>query len=295
MNDKIWQILQRSLENYSHSIVDDFVEVNVNFRSKSGMKTQIVRREVKNCCAWCKSLAGVYDYDNAPREIYMRHDNCSCLVTFVSDKKYIDVWSKKEYKSQKEARIARLNDINHKQNLNDEIGLLKRKARNQGYYAVDVTDAWIELNKIPKQGVVINDSIKIDGVTYFVDGKNVVQDHDQRERKIADMIFSELGGKIELMPRVNSPENVKCADYVINGLKWDLKSPTGSGKNTIKSNITSAKGQAYNVILNITDCPISLEDIEKYAIDAFRYHHNDFVQTVMIVNEKEILKVIERA
>lgn len=111
-NELIQRILGEPVRNIMHAIYDDYVEANVRFRSKSGMETFIIRREVAKCCDWCHSLSGVYRSGEEPDNIYKRHDNCRCMVTFRSEKGiYTDVWSKKDYQTQKDARIARMQNI----------------------------------------------------------------------------------------------------------------------------------------------------------------------------------------
>lgn len=47
-------------------------------------------------CAWCSKLAGVYTYPNVDRDVYRRHDNCTCTVDYQpGNGKRQDVWTKK--------------------------------------------------------------------------------------------------------------------------------------------------------------------------------------------------------
>jgi hypothetical protein len=47
-------------------------------------------------------LAGVYDYSKRPENIFRRHEFCRCTVTYQSEKKSQNVWSKREWKSSPE-------------------------------------------------------------------------------------------------------------------------------------------------------------------------------------------------
>ena len=67
--------------------------------------TVIIRQVLGNCCEWCQNLAGTYDADDAPRDIYRRHDNCKCMVVFKSDKKYTNIHTKSEFSEYRDARI----------------------------------------------------------------------------------------------------------------------------------------------------------------------------------------------
>lgn len=116
--DFFTNLLGAPIENLSQSFYDGYVEQNVKFRSKAGLKETIIRIQVAKCCDWCADLSGIYDASRAPENIYRRHENCKCMVTHKSEKgNFTDAWSKKEYKTQKKAREEKeiqLIDINRK-------------------------------------------------------------------------------------------------------------------------------------------------------------------------------------
>lgn len=47
------------------------------------------------------------------------------------------------------------------------------------------------------------------------------------------------------------PMNRKTADLDINGEKWEIKSPRGSGKKTIENNLRTARKQSRYIILDL--------------------------------------------
>lgn len=101
-DDMISSILGRALTNAAQSLYDDYVKANASFRSGAGLKAKLIRTMHGHGCPWCRKLAGTYNYDDAPADIYRRHDNCSCTVTYVSEKGYQDVHSKKYVTDSKE-------------------------------------------------------------------------------------------------------------------------------------------------------------------------------------------------
>ena len=112
-SDELNKLLGEPLCNMCQAFIDDFVAANVDMRYSMGIRSVIIRQMMANCCDWCKGLAGVYDAKDVPKDIYRRHDNCKCLVTFRSEKdKYKDVWSKKEFAGYKDARIAKAVEYN---------------------------------------------------------------------------------------------------------------------------------------------------------------------------------------
>lgn len=107
----ISNILGEPVSNLCHAFYDQYVEANVKFRSRAGMKTVIIRRQLGKCCKWCADLAGIYEYGNHPDDVFRRHDNCKCMVTYKDEDGYTDVWSKKTFQSYKNARRTREREI----------------------------------------------------------------------------------------------------------------------------------------------------------------------------------------
>lgn len=102
------QVLGRTAENITGSFQTDYIKKNAEFRSKAGLNCYIERKGGHNCCDWCRGLAGRYRYpDEVPKDVYRRHDNCTCDVSYVSEKRRQNVHSKQWANEQAKAqRIA---------------------------------------------------------------------------------------------------------------------------------------------------------------------------------------------
>ena len=94
--------LREPIVNNSEAFADDFIKANAEFRSGAGLKTIITRSVEFGCCEWCSALAGSYDYDKAPDEIYRRHEFCRCVVSYHSEKISQNVWTKKQWETSPE-------------------------------------------------------------------------------------------------------------------------------------------------------------------------------------------------
>lgn len=81
-DDVSFYLAEPVLANFTRSIVDDAVLVNVEFQGRAGLQPKIIRRAERKCCAWCANLAGEYDYPDVPRDVYRRHKNCRCVVEY---------------------------------------------------------------------------------------------------------------------------------------------------------------------------------------------------------------------
>lgn len=96
--------LTSPVENVVQSFYSDYVRENADLRSKAGLNAYIIRRTSGRCCPWCADLAGRYRYEDAPSDIYARHDNCTCTVDFVTNNYRQDVWNKRKYSLSPEER-----------------------------------------------------------------------------------------------------------------------------------------------------------------------------------------------
>lgn len=94
--------LDEPIINNSEAFFDDYVNANATFRNDVGLKATITREVAFNCCDWCAELAGTYDYDKAPPDIYKRHKYCRCIVTYKNERKAQNVWTKRQWESSPE-------------------------------------------------------------------------------------------------------------------------------------------------------------------------------------------------
>lgn len=84
-------------ETATKAMHDERMEAEANFRSGAGLKCYITRVSVGGCCKWCTKVAGRYEYGSEPEDIFRRHDNCDCTVTYENGRERQDVWSKKTW------------------------------------------------------------------------------------------------------------------------------------------------------------------------------------------------------
>ena len=108
---KFERLLLSSVSNLAMSFADSYIEKNVERRASAGLKATVIRRQLGECCEWCRNLAGIYTADKLPADIYKRHANCRCMVTYKTEKVYTDAWSKKQFATEKEARLEREKEI----------------------------------------------------------------------------------------------------------------------------------------------------------------------------------------
>lgn len=194
LNRNIDAILDRAVENFARSIPADTIKSNVEFEMHAGMRPRIIRSSNGKCCAWCSSVAGEYYADEAPDDIYKRHDNCNCTVTYISEKGRQDAhtkaWIRQEEVEARRARIA--GDMKRIQELrNDETArkvsrkIIDRENRAKRDIIQAIGKPKAKVHLIPKKinvdefsfnGYHIN-SVRGHGVT-FSEAKKLIQESD---------------------------------------------------------------------------------------------------------------------
>lgn len=268
MDKKIQEILKRSVTNISQNYVDEYVEENAKFRSNSGLKEKIIRSTNGKCCEWCTKMAGVYNYP-APRDVYRRHDNCDCTVTYVSEKGSQDVHTKQQLKVEEVAeRIEKLAKLSEEE---------KEKAR--------ITE-WIREHTYEKKKIKYDDEF---------DKKK-----HQKEIQCAEWMSEMFGGDIKcLTERRTKP----TPDYIWEGRAWEEKSVSSktSADDQVRKGyeqITALEGvDAGGIVITLTDprqeLNMVLEKAEKRLSDEIRRHGISGISLVA-KRENQIIKIIEK-
>lgn len=81
--------------NYLEAVVDTGIKNNVGTLAQAGIRSRIVREIEGGACPWCVALAGNYDYGEEPDDVYRRHRDCHCKVTYEIPEGFRqDTWSK---------------------------------------------------------------------------------------------------------------------------------------------------------------------------------------------------------
>ena len=113
--DDVRWVLKELVKTYTQSLADDYIKANVDGHYNAGLSPKITRICVGKCCEWCEQLAGTYLYQDAPHDIYRRHERCRCLVTYdPGDGSKQNVWSKKVSSLTEEARLENIKFIEAK-------------------------------------------------------------------------------------------------------------------------------------------------------------------------------------
>lgn len=143
--------------------------------ASAGLRTYIVRDADPGCCKWCSEAAGRYTYGEEPKDVYRRHDNCTCTVTYESGRGRQNVWSKQNWSQEQEKEYLRLRDemapkrlnARQAQALREQVGGLTFGGKSATMYYDHITDFTgadklppVTLNELEKVLSVIPDSFQ---------------------------------------------------------------------------------------------------------------------------------------
>ena len=101
--------------------------------------------------------------------------------------------------------------------------------------------------------------------------------------------FAALGYDIEFIPPSNIP-TVHTPDIKMNGVEWEIKCPTGKGRNVISRNIKNAAKQSHHIIIDLRRISM-IED--KCVLEIMRKfkHHQSIKQILVIKKDGELLEI----
>lgn len=156
----------------------------------------------------------------------------------------------------------------------------------------DITSEWTGSSKEGK--VSETQEYMVNGEVYKVDGKRVLLDYDAHEKAVAKVIAKESGRNVQLVPRITFPQGIQTPDYLIEGVRYDLKTPVGSGKNTLYGMVKSKKKQANNFVICADKTLLLNEELERQINDIYKSKHTSFVDSIILIRENRILKVYSR-
>ncbi len=202
----------------------------------------------------------------------------------------------KDYKQKKEVLLRKKKEL---------IRLLKNKKDKDLPYE-DITDKML-LKATPNSHEIIFDDYFMDefGVKHPIKGKEKVAlpSKESEEYKMAKYIKKIFGGKIHLVPRIETEKGYKgiikvsTPDYRWDGVKWDLKTPTPKGefKNTLERflKVKGAKEQAKNYIIDYRYFP-DKSDSEILDVVEKTLKNRNWVNKLVVMRKDKVIKIYSK-
>lgn len=159
---------------------------------------------------------------------------------------------------------------------------------------VDVTEEYLKAGKVNLGKVIDEKEYEKEGQRYCVDGKNVVLDYSESERKIAENLAGLLGANVKMIPRVLFPQGISTPDIFINNEAYDIKEPIGKGKAVIYNMVSKKKRQDNNFVIDISHCPLSENEIRNQVADVYCSSHTRFIDKIILCKNGNILNIYKR-
>lgn len=158
---------------------------------------------------------------------------------------------------------------------------------------MDITNEWTKTKGL-KGCVVEKQEYIVNGMTYRVDGKHVILQPTEQEKDIARILSGGYGKVVELVPQIMYPQGIQTPDYLIDNERFDLKAPTGRSKALFYNVVSKKREQASNFIFDITNCPLSDNEIRQQIERLYFSRHTRFIDKIVIMRNGEILRVYKR-
>lgn len=173
----------------------------------------------------------------------------------------------------------------------------KFESTNDSY--IDITDEIYaekhnDVGKVKEQPF-----IEKDGVKYKVNGKNVIFNPDEDERKCATILSETFGEDVIMLPKVNNPQGIKSADYIFKDEFLDLKTINKSNKqqlsrDAIYNSLKNCQKQSNNFILDITNYIYDENTINEQIDKIYNSKHRSWVDKIYILKNGKIIKIFKR-
>lgn len=117
---------------------------------------------------------------------------------------------------------------------------------------MDITNEWTKTEGI-KGTVTEKQEYIVNGTTYKVDGKQVILYPTKHERGIAAILSEKYGKFVAFVPQIMFPQGIQTPDYLIDGDRFDLKSPAGRGKNLLYGMLAKKRDNPQILFLILQD------------------------------------------
>lgn len=168
---------------------------------------------------------------------------------------------------------------------------------------IDVTKEWLTRERPKINRIIIDNKFLDDSRTSPpIRGKEMACtiQKDSEEYRLAIILRNKFGGIIHMPLRIidisNTSISTPTPDYIWNGEKWDLKTPSINGKfeNTLERFIKkkNAKLQAQNFIIDYSAFTDKKDyEIEKVVLDTLENPQRRWVKNIMIIEGYRLIKI----
>lgn len=132
------------------------------------------------------------------------------------------------------------------------------------------------------------------GTRYEVDNKNVIFKPTRREKEVGKLLADTLGSHVVHVPEVHNPNFIKTPDYLIDGVRWDLKEIEKTGKNNIDNAIAGKKEQARSFIIDVSKTLMDIDEAYSKIDRIYFNRHRNWVENIILIKGDQIIDIFKR-
>ena len=129
---------------------------------------------------------------------------------------------------------------------------------------------------------------------YYVDNKHIKLEVTNDEKNSAKVLSDLFGFRVYHIPKIDFPQNIKTADYYINGEYWDLKCVNGYSKSTFDNLLKTSKYQSCNFIIDISKTNLSANEILRQLYFIYESYYRIWINKIIIKSGCFVLFIIKR-
>lgn len=220
--------------------------------------------------------------------MFPMHPNCRCSA-------YGHI--KMDYKTggstlDREAPNGVWNDDGKVEPPSEHIPEVKKYIQHHAYNSVK--DEWLTKSDPSKSKVSDQLFWEHNGTRYEVDNKNVIFRPTRREKEVGELLADVLGSHVIHVPEVHNPNFVKTPDFLINGVRWDLKEIEKTGKNNIDNAIAGKKEQARSFVIDISKTPMGIDEAYSRIDRIYFNKHRNWVENIILIKDDKIIDIFKR-
>ena len=174
---------------------------------------------------------------------------------------------------------------------------LRLAARERGEKFIDATKYYQRkrshyISRVRK----VSGNFTINGKTYNTGDKGVSFSKMSKEWDFAKEWVKANGGRIELVPRVTSPQRVPTPDFILDGMQIDLKQPSGKGRWVIDHQIQELEGQADRTIIDLHNSALlhDKDELLRQIRGVFSSNDYSWLNQIIISDGTKIKYVADR-
>ena len=109
---------------------------------------------------------------------------------------------------------------------------------------------------------------------------------DIHEKMTVDFLATKIGSNVTfLVPERH--KGVKTPDIEMNGLRWEIKSPTGKSSRTIENNLRTATKQSPNVIIDLRRIDGRIPTAKLLKEVERQFNLSKSIKYIIVINRQE--------